>query len=112
MANAYINDGIGLPHFVFGNPLNPISNTIASATTITPLSYISIVTGTTAVQNIVLPWPGFEGEICLIFTNGAPAATQTGGTTGIAIAKATTVIQNLTLYMTYSAINALWYPSY
>ncbi len=113
MANAYANDGLGQAKMaVYGTPVNGISTTLASATTITPLSYISIVTGTAGVQNIVLPWPGFEGTLVLIFTDVSPAATQTGGTTGIAIALATTVVRFKALEITYSAITALWYPSY
>jgi len=113
MANSYINDLVGGPHFAtFGNPVNPISTSLAAATTFTPLSYISIVTGTAQIQNIVLPWPGFEGDIVLIFTNGSPGATLTGGTTGIAIALATTVVSLKALTMTYSALTGLWYPGY
>lgn len=109
----YANDGIGMPHFaLFGNIVNPISNTIASATTFSPLSYVTFVTGTAQIQNIVIPWPGFEGDIVLIFTNGAPGATLTGGTAGIALALASTPVQNKALTMTYSQINGLWYPSY
>jgi hypothetical protein len=113
MANSYANDGIGQQHFAaFGTPVNPISTTIASAATLTPLSLITIVTGTVGVQNITLPWPGFEGSIILIYTDSSPAATQTGGTTGIAIALATTVVRYKQLEMTYSQITGLWYPSY
>jgi hypothetical protein len=113
MANVYLNDGIGGRYFaIYGDLVNSISNTIASATTLIPLSSISIVTGTVGVQNIQLPWPGFEGTIQLIYTDGAPGATQTGGTAGIAIALATTIIRYKTLEMAYSAITGLWYPSY
>lgn len=113
MANGYANDGIGGPHFAqFGNAVNSICSSLASATTITPLSYVSIVTGTVQIQNIVLPWPGFEGELILIFTNGSPGATLTGGTAGIAIALATTVVQFKALTMCFSSTTGLWYPSY
>lgn len=113
MANAYATDGLGSARFAqFGNLVNSISTGLASATTITPLSYISIVTGTVQIQNIVLPWPGFEGEILLIFTDVAPGVTLTGGTTGIALALATTVVRYKQLTMTYSANTGFWYPSY
>ncbi len=112
MANAYSNDGLGLQFFGYGSAVQRISTTLASATTLTPLSAITIVTGTVGVQNIVLPWPGFEGTIQLIYTDPSPAATQTGGTTGIAIALATTVVRYKVLEMTYSQITGLWYPSY
>lgn len=109
----YANDGLGMPHFaLFGNLVNPISVTLASATTLTVQSYLTIVTGTAQVQNIPPPWPGFEGDIVLIFTNASPGATLTGGTAGAAIAVATTVVQFKALTMTYSQITGLWYPSY
>lgn len=112
-ANGYINDLTGGPHFAtFGNPVTPISTSIAAATIFTPLSYISVVTGTAQIQNIVLPWPGFEGDIVLVFTNGSPGATLTGGTAGIAIALATTVVSLKALTMTFVALQGLWYPSY
>lgn len=110
----YANDGLGMPKFaLFGNAVNPISTTIASATTIAPPSYITIVTGTVQVANINLPWPGFEGDVVLIFTDAAPGATLTNGTvTGGTIVLATTVVRYKALVMTYSQLTGLWYPSY
>lgn len=110
----YANDGLGMPLFaLFGNAVNPISKTIASATTISPGSYLSLVTGTAQIANINLPWPGFEGDIVLIFTDVSPGATLTNGTvTGGTIVLATTVVRYKALTMTYSQITGLWYPGY
>ena len=109
----YANEGAGSAKFaIFGDPVNPISTSLASATTLAVVSYLTIVTGTVQVQNIQVPWPGFEGDIVLVYTNGAPGATLTGGTSGMAIALATTVVQFKALTMTYSQINSIWYPSY
>ena len=109
----YVNDGVGYAKFaIFGTPVNPISSTIASATTIAPLTYASIVTGTAQIQNINLPWPGFEGDLILIFTDPSPGATLTGGVNGAALALATTVVRFKALTMTYSQITGLWYPGY
>lgn len=113
MANAYANDGLGFPFFAdFGNPGNRVAYPLASATTITPMSLITVITGSAQIQNINLPWPGFEGDIKLIFTDVAPGATLIGGTTGIAIQLATTVVRYKTLTMTYVQSTGLWYPSY
>lgn len=110
----YANDGLGMAAFaMFGNAVNPISRTIASATTISPASYISIVTGTAQVANINLPWPGFEGDIVLIYTDAAPGATLTNGTvTGATLALATTVVRYKALTFTYVQLTGLWYPGY
>ena len=41
----YANDGAGMPKFaLFGNLVNSISSTLASATTITPITYVTEVT--------------------------------------------------------------------
>ena len=91
-----------------GDSVKPIETTQASATTIVPTSQITFVTGTTSVATITPPWTGFAGTLQLIFTNAAPAATVTTGN----IAIATTTVQSKVLHMTYSQINAKWYPSY
>ena len=113
MANAYVSDSAGSAKFSkWGSLPNSISTALASAATVTPLSYISVVTGTVSISSIVLPWPGFEGEIVLIYTDATPGVTATGGTTGIAIALATTVVRYKALVMVYTINTGLWYPSY
>jgi hypothetical protein len=110
---AYANDGLGMPKFaLFGDSVNPIETSIAAATLFTPLSYVSIVTGTAQIQSIALPWPGFAGDIVLIYTDASPGATLTGGTAGMAIQLATTAVRYKALTMTYSQLNGIWYPSY
>jgi hypothetical protein len=94
-------------------PPGSISNVVegpalASATTITPTNYIHTVTGTVQVATITVPYAGFSGTICLIFTDNSPGATLTTGN----IAIATTVVQKKALFMTWSPSLAKWCPSY
>ena len=99
------------------NKLRPVSEgpfpneaLVASASTIAPTTYHSIVTGTTSVNAITIPYAGFSGTLAFTFTSSGPGATTV--TTGTNIAVATTVIRYKTLFMTYNQANSLWYPSY
>jgi hypothetical protein len=56
----------------------PFPPTIASTTTIAPTSFITFVSGTTAVATITPPIAG-QHMLCLIFTNASPAALATTG---------------------------------
>jgi len=91
-----------------GDSVKSIETTLASATTIAPTSQITIVTGTAQVATITPPWTGFAGSLDFLFTNASPGATLTTGN----IAKATTVVQNKILTMTYVPSQAKWFPSY
>lgn len=80
--------------------------TIASTTSIAPQSDIVHVTGTTAIETILPPGPGFS---CVLFL--IPAAAFTTVTTGnIAIASTATTSQVMT--MVFSFADNKWYPSY
>lgn len=56
----------------------PYPPTIASATTIAPTSFITLVTGTTAVGTITPPIAG-QHQLVLVFTDGSPGAFVTTG---------------------------------
>ena len=56
----------------------PTPPTIASTTTIAPSSFITFVSGTTAVATITPPIAG-QHMLTLIFTNASPAAFVTTG---------------------------------
>lgn len=77
---------------------------IASASTITPVNQIMTVSGTAAINNIDLPFPGFTGQITLI-PSGAFTTTTSGN-----IAKASTAAVGQALIMTYDG--SKWHPSY
>jgi len=81
---------------------------LASASTIAPTAYMHQVTGTAQVATITVPYTGFAGTICLVFTNGSPGATLTSGN----IANATTVVQYKPVYLTYVPSLAKWCASY
>ena len=82
--------------------------TIASASTIAPTKYISLVSGTTTINTITAPsaLSGSGGQITLIPT-GLWSTSISGN-----IALATTAVVNKALIMTYNSGTALWYPSY
>lgn len=82
--------------------------TIASATTIAPTTYITFISGTTAVVNITVPQAllATGGQITLIPT-GLFTTTTAGN-----IALSSTAVVSKALVMTYDATTTKWYPSY
>jgi len=81
--------------------------TIASATTIAPLTPIIFVSGTTAVVTITVP-PSLVGGGQLTIIPLAAFTTTTAGN----IQLASTAVQYKALIMTYDATTTKWYPSY
>lgn len=71
-------------------------NTIASAATITPVTFITYVTGTVAVATIVPPVTG-QHMLALVYTDAVPTAMTTTGN----IASVTVPTQNLPTLMFY-----------
>ena len=84
------------------------TNTIASATSITPVKSINFISGTAAIETIVTqpPITGANGTIILIPT-GAFTWTTAGN-----IAIAGTAVVGKALHMTFSGSTSKWYPSY
>ena len=84
------------------------TNTIASATSITPVKSINFISGTAAIETIVTQAPitGANGTIILIPT-GAFTWTTAGN-----IAIAGTAVVGRALHMTFSGSSLKWYPSY
>jgi len=91
-----------------GNDKIIYEKTMAAAATIAPTTFHTILTGTTQVSTITIPFVGFSGTLAFTFTNGSPGATLTTGN----IVLATTVVQYKTVLMTYSQQTSKWYPSY
>lgn len=81
---------------------------LASDTTIVPLTYHSLLTGTTDVVNITIPYTGFKGTIAITCPNSSPPDLELGGN----IAAHVNLVRYQTVFLTYSQENALWYPSY
>lgn len=80
-----------------GGSQNPKPNTVASAVTIAPSSFITYVTGTTQVGTITPPLVG-QHMLILIFTDGSPGTTLTTGN----ISQAIVPTQNLPTFMFYN----------
>lgn len=91
---------------VGGKQNNFVGIDIASATTIAPVNSMHIVSGTTAIVNITVPFTGFQGTIILLPT-GAFTWTAAGN-----IAVLGTAVVSRALYITYNPTTAKWYPSY
>jgi hypothetical protein len=84
------------------------TNTIASASAITPVKSINFISGTAAIDTIVTQAPitGANGTIILIPT-GAFTWTTAGN-----IAIAGTAVVGRALHMTFANGTSKWYPSY
>ena len=84
--------------------LQPQPPTIASNTTISPLTRLTFVTGTAAIQTINPFTTGYH-EIILIFTSSTPGAF---GITGN-IKTAGQPVQNIPVLLCYDPVSALWW---
>ena len=82
----------------------PAPVTIASAATITPITLITFLTGTTQVVTINPPVTG-QHMLVLIFTNASPGAFTTAGN----IKAAYQPIQNLPVVLFYDPVTALYW---
>ena len=84
----------------------PTPKTIASAANISTAieTFISIITGTTAIATITPPVQG-QHMLVLIFTNANPGGVTTGGNIANAVDPATSV----PVLLFYNPITALYY---
>lgn len=82
----------------------PTPPTIASTTTIAPSSFITFVSGTTAVATITPPIAG-QHQLVFIFTNAAPAALATTGNLTNTLAPT----QNVPVLAFYNPNSATYY---
>ena len=81
--------------------------TIASATTIAPLTPIVFVSGTTAIVTITPPPSLVGGGQLIIIPTGIFTTTTAGN-----IALASTAVVSRALIMVWDATTTKWYPSY
>ena|SRR6185312_4001317 len=82
----------------------PMPVTIAAAASIVPTTFVTLLTGTTAVTNIAPPISGVH-MLILIFTNAAPGGlTSGGGGTGASILKSFTAVQNVPVLVIYNPL--------
>lgn len=82
----------------------PTPPTIASAATIAPSSFITFVTGTTAVATITPPIAG-QHQLVLVFTNASPGAFVTTGN----LTNTLTPTQNVPVLAFYNPNSATYY---
>lgn len=78
--------------------------TLASAATITPVTFLTFVTGTVQVATITPPVTGSH-MLILVFTNASPGATLTTGN----IQRAATPIQNVPTIFVYDPVSAKYW---
>jgi len=78
--------------------------TIASAATIAPQNFLTVVSGTVAVQNIIPPVTGVH-LLALVFNNAAPAVMLTTGNIQSAVAPA----QNVPVFLVYNPVAKKYY---
>jgi hypothetical protein len=86
------------------NQNQPQPNTIASTTTIAPVTFLTFVSGTEAVATITPPVTG-QHMLALIFTNGSPGTMVTTGN----ILTAVVPTQNIPCLMFYDPAQAKYY---
>ena len=85
----------------------PYPNTIASATTIAPSTFMTFVSGTTDIATVTPPLEG-QHMLCLIFTNATPGDLLT---TGNVLIGTTTVVQNVPVLLFFDPNQAKYYPA-
>lgn len=83
------------------NSGQPMPNTLASAATIVPTTFITYITGTVQVENVTPPVSG-QHMLVLIFTNAAPGTFLTTGNLNNAVVPT----QNLPTLLFYDPATA------
>lgn len=86
------------------NNLQPTPRTIASAASISPSTYLTMVTGTVAIATIVPPVSG-PLQLAFVFTTTTPVAFTTTGN----IAAVSTPTQNVLQIGVYDPVSRKWY---
>jgi hypothetical protein len=104
MPNESVADQYKTPGFAPGMATE--GATLVSAASVTPTHRQHAISGTAEITTIVLPYPGFVGDI--VFIPAAAFTLATGGNVG----KAATAVAAKAMTLTYSAKAGLWYPSY
>lgn len=82
----------------------PVPNTLASAATLTPTTFLTFVTGTVAVATITPPVTG-QHMLVLIYTDATPTAMTTTGN----ILSVTVPTVNLPTLMFYDPVQKKYY---
>ena len=83
---------------------NPKPNTITSAATVAPTTFLSIIAGTVAIATITPPVSGAH-MLCFVATAAAPAAFLTTGNVATAVA----MVQNVPTFLVFNPITGKYY---
>lgn len=86
------------------NATQPKPVTIASAATIAPSTYLTMVTGTVAIATVT-PFVTGAHQLALVFTTTTPVAFTTTGN----IATVATPTQNVPIFLVYNPLTAKYY---
>ena len=78
--------------------------TIASTTTVTPTTYLSMITGTVAIATVTPPVTGAH-QLAFVFTTTTPTAYTTAGN----IAAVATPTANVPSLLIYNPVTAKYY---
>jgi len=84
--------------------IQPKPVTIASTTTVAPVTFLSFITGTTAIATVTPPVSGVH-MLCFVFTTTTPVAfTTTGNVKTVA-----TPTTSIPMFLVYDPISAKYY---
>lgn len=86
------------------NEGQPKPVTIASAATVAPSTYVTMISGTVAIATVTPPVTGAH-QLCLVFTTTTPVAFTTTGN----IATVATPTQNIPVFLVYNPLTAKYY---
>lgn len=88
--------------------LQPYPKTIASAATISPVTKLTRITGTTPVTKINPPVSGYH-ELTFVWSTGTVGAFATGGSGVGAISVAKTTVTNVPVTLVFDPNTNLYY---
>lgn len=88
------------------NRTQPLPVTIASAATVAPTTFLSFISGTTAIATITPPVTGAH-LLAFIFTTTTPVAFTTTGN----IKRVSTPVTSIPVLLFYNPIEAKYYPA-
>jgi len=88
------------------NSGQPKPVTIASAATVAPTTFLTFISGTTAIATVTPPATGAH-LLVFVFTNATPTAFTTTGN----IKAVSTPAQNLPVVLVYNPIEAKYYAA-
>lgn len=87
------------------NNIQPKPVTIASAATVAPSTFVSFISGTTAIATVTPPVTGAH-MLCMIFTTTTPTAFTTTGNLKIVATPTTSV----PIFLVYNPLDSKYYP--